>query len=132
MNYLIDTHIFLWIIKGENRFSKKQLEIFENANGNIYISNISFLEIALKFQKGKLNLSGFTPDQLPKIAKELGLKIVNFNAEVMATLYQLPQIKNHKDPFDRLLIWFCIQNNDTFISNDSKLHPYEEQGLKWI
>lgn len=132
MNYLIDTHIFLWIIGGKNKLSKQQIKILEEANDNIYISNISFLEIALKFQKGKLNLSGFSPDELPKVAEDLGLRILNLDTNIMASSHQLPTVDKHKDPFDRLFIWYCIQNHYTFISSDNKLHNYEKQGLKWI
>ncbi|SFV87011.1 hypothetical protein MNB_SUP05-SYMBIONT-4-1095 [hydrothermal vent metagenome] len=132
MKYLIDTHILIWLIKYPKKISKQQIAVLQNPENQIYISNINFWEVALKSSKGKLDLFGFSPSDLPRIATELNLKIVDINAQTMADSYQLLPIKNHKDPFDRLLIWFCIQNNYTFISNDSKLHPYEEQGLKWI
>ncbi|CAC9620634.1 hypothetical protein [uncultured Gammaproteobacteria bacterium] len=50
----------------------------------------------------------------------------------MANSYQLPSVKKHKDPFDRLLVWLCLQNNWTLLSADNKLNEYTQQGLKWI
>ncbi|WXU00065.1 MAG: hypothetical protein Ctma_0773 [Catillopecten margaritatus gill symbiont] len=132
MNYLIDTHILVWLIKYPKKISQQQLNIFQNSENKIYISNISFWEIALKSNKGKMEILGFNPDDLPIIAKELGLKILDINSQTMANSYQLSAVEKHKDPFDRLLIWHCIQNHYTFISSDSKLHNYEKQGLKWI
>ncbi|CAB5500433.1 hypothetical protein BTHERMOSOX_235 [Bathymodiolus thermophilus thioautotrophic gill symbiont] len=130
--YIIDTHIFLWLIKYPEKINPHQLQILQNARENIYISNISFLEIALKFQKGKLELFGFSPEQLVKIAKKMNLKIIDIDAQTMANSHQLPPVKKHKDPFDRLLVWLCLQNNWTLLSADNKLNEYTQQGLKWI
>lgn len=38
----------------------------------------------------------------------------------------------HKDPFDRILIWKCINDNITLISQDKKFSQYKEYGLKFI
>lgn len=132
MSYLLDTHILLWLIADDSKIKKSQLDALKNINNDIYISNISFLEIALKYQKGRLALSGLYPENLLEIVKDFQINIVDINAEIMATLHKLPQTKNHKDPFDRLLIWFCIQNNYTFISSDTKLQEYEPLGLQWL
>ncbi len=132
MKYMIDTHIFIWLIKSPEKISKKQIIALQNPNHQIYISNISFWEIALKYNKGKIDLLDFRPDDLPIIAKELNLKIIDINTQTMANSYQLNPVDKHKDPFDRMLVWFCIQNHHTLISTDNKLHVYEKQGLQWI
>lgn len=132
MKYLVDAHIFIWLIFNANKINQQQLQVLNNATGNIYISNISFWEIALKYHKGKLNLSGFLPEKLPEVAEKLGLKIIDISAQTMASSHQLSAVKTHKDPFDRMLIWFCIENNYTFVSTDNKLDEYKQQGLKWI
>ena len=132
MKYIIDTHIFIWLIKHPKKISKEQVIALKNPNNQIYISNISFWEISLKYNKGKIDLLGFSPNDLPIVAKELNLKIMDIDAQTMANSYQLTKVEQHKDPFDRMLIWFCIQNNHTFISNDDRLNEYKQQGLKWI
>ena len=41
-----------------------------------YISAITFWEISLKYQLGKINLVGILPDKLPIIAKDTGFEIL--------------------------------------------------------
>ncbi|MBE8189500.1 MAG: type II toxin-antitoxin system VapC family toxin [Candidatus Thioglobus sp.] len=132
MKYIVDTHIFIWLIRSAEKLTPQQLQVLKNASDNIYIVNISFWEIAIKHSVGKLDLFGFAPDELPKVAQELNLKIIDINSQTMANSYKLQQIPKHNDPFDRLLIWFCIENNYTFISADNKLNAYQKQGLLWI
>lgn len=52
MNYLIDTHILLWYIVGDKRISSEiQAKIESDAN-NIFLSNASLWEIAIKVSIG--------------------------------------------------------------------------------
>ncbi len=132
MRFVVDTNIFLWMFSCPSKISPAQLEIIKNQNNVILLTNLSFWEIAIKYKIGKMKLNGETPNNLLRIAKELDLNIVNIDAQTMANSYQLTKVEQHKDPFDRMLIWFCIQNNHTFISNDDRLNEYKQQGLKWI
>jgi len=45
---------------------------------------------------------------------------------------ELPLKKNHKDPFDRMLIWQAITGNMTMISKDEFFEQYKKDGLKLI
>lgn len=42
--------------------------------------------------------------------------------------YRLP--KEHKDPFDRMIIWQAVTSEMTLLSVDFKMNAYEEYGLK--
>lgn len=44
----------------------------------------------------------------------------------------LPWKENHKDPFDRMLVYQCINQNITLISKDNKMRLYKEDGLDCI
>lgn len=41
-----------------------------------------------------------------------------------------PKKDDHKDPFDRLLIWQAIANGYTLITQDSKIEQYRAVGLQ--
>ena len=45
---------------------------------------------------------------------------------------QLPQKTNHKDPFDRMLVYQCVKNKYTLISKDSRMGLYKTDGLKFF
>jgi len=46
-SYLIDTHIFLWLIFEPSKIDKEKLEILKKPKNKIYIANITFWEISL-------------------------------------------------------------------------------------
>lgn len=56
MEYLLDTHAFLWFINGDSELSEKAKAHIENSETTKYISIASFWEIAVKVSIGKLNL----------------------------------------------------------------------------
>jgi len=56
MQYLLDTHTFLWFINGDAQLSDKAQTIIENPIHERYISIASFWEMAIKRNLGKLEL----------------------------------------------------------------------------
>lgn len=130
--YLIDTHILLWLIFDPDKIDKKKLELLKNRKNKILVADISFWEISLKYNLGKLELSGLIPDELPKIAEQMGLEVIDVNKDVMASFYKLPKTKTHKDPFDRIIIWKCISSSLVLITQDNKFQEYQPYGLKFL
>lgn len=131
MNYLLDTHVFLWAIFDDDLLSQSASSIILNQDNTIFVSLISFWEISLKFNTGKLSLHNVFPEELPKYAEKSGFEILNLTPTEVSTSYRLPKLK-HKDPFDRLLIWQCINNNICLISKDSEFSEYKDHGLQII
>lgn len=131
MNYLLDTHAFLWAMLDHSRLSGTVSSVILNPDNEIYISVISFWEIALKFNIGKLSLQGVTPEELPLYAGKAGFEILGITPEEASTFYQLPRLK-HNDPFDRLIIWQCIKNSICLVTKDNEMNNYAHYGLKTI
>ena len=131
-DFLIDTHIFLWLTFSPEKLSSTTLEQLQNRQNQVLVSAVSFWEISLKYQLGKLHLSGISPHELLPVAHQMGLKILDFSTQELATFYQLPLIEGHKVPFDRLIIWQCITQNKTLVSHDAKLTGYQTIGLNVI
>ena len=130
MTYVIDTHIFLWLLFSPENVAFEKLMILKNPQHKIVITTISFWEISLKFNLGKLVLENTTPDKLPQLARMMNISIESIDAECMAGFHNLPQNRSHKDPFDRIIIWYCICNNYTLVSQNSQFSEYEVLGLK--
>ena len=128
---LLDTHSFLWAVIEPERLSSKLRRTIADPANEIHLSTVSFWEISLKFALGKLELSGCTPDDLVRIARDMGLDIVAPSAEEAAGFHRLPR-KAHKDPFDRMLIWQCLQRDWAFLSRDRALDDYRALGLKTV
>ena len=130
MTYVIDTHIFLWLLFSPENVAFEKLMILKNPQHKIVITTISFWEISLKFNLGKLVLENTTPDKLPQLARMMNISIESIDAECMAGFHNLQQNSYHKDPFDRIIIWYCICNNYTLVSQNSQFSEYEVLGLK--
>lgn len=127
--FLIDTHVFLWLAFDPSRIEEKKLALLSDPKNRVCVSNITFWEISLKYQLGKLGLEGVCPNQLPPLAEKMGLEIIDVAADVMASFYQLSLVEGHKDPFDRMIIWQCICDGATLISKDRKFSEYKVHGL---
>jgi len=129
---LIDTHIFLWLIFEPEKIKKEKLKILEDPQNTIYVSSISFWEISLKYSLSKLDLDDLKPDDLIELAQKMDIKIIDINTRDMASYFNLNKIAEHKDPFDRLLVWYCIRNGYSLVSCDSKFGEYAKFGLKLL
>ena len=130
MNCLIDTHVFIWFIMEPEKMSKKALDIIEDGENSIYISSISFWEIAIKNQSKKLDLGKIHVLHLPNIAEQYDFSILTPTPYDYVSISQIPMKENLHDPFDRMLIQQAIRNDLVLISKDEKFRQYEENGLQ--
>ena len=130
MDYLIDTHVFIWALLDTKKIPKKTFKILEDENNNIFISPISFWEIAIKHQSKKLELKGINVLQLPHIARQINFSVLAPQTYDYVSIGHIPLKENHHDPFDRMLIQQAIRNNLILISKDEKFRQYEENGLQ--
>lgn len=129
MSCLLDTHALLWTLFDPVRLGKKAADRLQNPDVAISVSVVSFWEISLKYATGKLTLSGAVPDDFPAIVRQSGFEILPIAETDAATFHHLPRLE-HKDPFDRLIIWQAISHKLTLISQDKAFGVYRELGLK--
>jgi len=129
MRYLLDTHTFIWAISDKEKLSLDTNQILNNTKNSIFVSAVTFWEISLKLSINKLKASGDLDTDLPKTCVKMGFQLLPLSAEEGATFYHLP-ITDHKDPFDRMLIWQAIQRDLIFITKDRSIDQYQSAGLK--
>ena len=129
MRFLLDIHVFIWMISKPKRLNKKVKELLENGDNLLFLSSISGLEISIKYQINKLKL----PEQPSKYVIE---KMKEYSVEELPVriihstfVNELPDI--HKDPFDRLLIAQSIIEKIPLITDDSIIKKYSNVELMW-
>lgn len=132
MKYLLDTHVFLWMLLHTDKLSKKVYNVLEDSGKEIYLSAISLWEIAIKHQLRKLDLGGEDIRLLPNVAAQSDVRIITPEPYDFITYSELPLKKEHRDPFDRLLIHTAIRNNLILISKDKKFEQYKKDGLQMM
>ena len=130
MKYLIDTHTLLWAITNEEELSKSIRELLSAPDENeILVSTVSFWEIAIKTNIGKLHLENFDMFRLQEYCEGLGFSIIKLEPQDALNYAKLPLREKHKDPFDRMLITTAINNGYTLISKDHNMPQYRVDGL---
>jgi len=132
MKCLLDTHSFIWAITDIKQLSVKAKRIIEDTNNEVCISVVTFWEMSIKHSLGKMTFGDLVTEDFIELARESSFSIVELSAPLAATVYRLPWRKNHKDPFDRMLVWKAIQSEFHLISKDSDFHLYNDLGLKLI
>ncbi|MDR3237601.1 MAG: type II toxin-antitoxin system VapC family toxin [Spirochaetia bacterium] len=132
MRLLLDTHTLLWSIGKSDELSQRVIKELKNTKNEILISAVLLWEIALKYSLGKLIIDSFDIKDIPKYCKKMGFELIPLDPVEALNSLQLPQKENHKDPFDRMLIYQCIHNKYTLVSRDSKIKLYKGDGLKYI
>jgi PIN domain nuclease of toxin-antitoxin system len=122
MKLLLDTHIFLWLISGDEKLPEIAKDAICDSQNEVFLSVASLWEIIIKNQIGKLplpeNPATFLPEQR-KLHQIQSLAIDEKSATVLATLPQL-----HRDPFDRILVCQAIYHDLTIITVDHILQTY--------
>ena len=92
--FLLDTHILLWYLSNSNQITDTIYEIINNQK-TIYVSIVSFLEIALKKNIGKLQLN-YSIQDIENLCIEKNISILPIKSIYLDELANLPKI--HNDP----------------------------------
>jgi len=96
------------------------------------VSVVSFWEVSIKYELGKIRLKGVTPEGFLTEAEKSNFAILTLKPSEASSGHLLLFLGNHRDPFDRILIWQAMQNNMTLVSNDSDFNLYRTLGLKLV
>ena len=123
MNYLLDTHAFLWFLNEDSALSASATTAIEDPSNVIHLSIASLWEIAIKVRIGKLELpesfAAFIRKQLEINSR---IRLLAISLDHLEVTTSTPLL--HRDPFDRLLIAQAIHENLTVITNDATFAIY--------
>lgn len=118
MRFLLDTCAFLWWLDEPEFFATKTYAQIQNAGNEVFVSAVSFLEIALKQRLGKLRYLG----DLEKFSDENGFINLALSRKHALLVADMPL--HHKDPFDRALIAQATIEGLTIVTRDRMFTRY--------
>jgi PIN domain nuclease of toxin-antitoxin system len=116
MKYLLDTCTFLWLGQEPDKISPIALRIINDADSQLYLSDISIWEITLKYASGRLAMPAEPHIWIPNKIKYHQLLSVALNHAVIYRSGDLPKV--HMDPFDRLISAQAITLGAVILSPD--------------
>ena len=121
MQLLLDTHVLLWSLAGDERLGERAVDLIEDGRNVVYVSAASIWEISIKRSLGKLRVPG---DVLAEVdaASFIRLPISFEHADAVAALPDL-----HADPFDRMLIAQARTDRLTLMTHDVVMRRYDVQ-----
>ncbi|MDR2971481.1 MAG: type II toxin-antitoxin system VapC family toxin [Bacteroidales bacterium] len=132
MIFLLDTHTFIWSLLKTINLGKNAKEIIYSRKNKICVSAVSFWEISIKTKLDKFLFQNIDINKFPQYARDMGFNIIDMQETESISFHELPLKADHKDPFDRMLIWQAITKNMTLISKDEKFEQYKQNGLKLV
>ena len=126
MQYLLDTHILIWFMKGNEKLPDKAREIIAN-NTEIYYSPLSVYEIDLKRAKhpDKISADGA---QIVLFCHKAGFKVLPFTEKHALEIKNLKRRENtppHNAPFDKMLLCQAVAENMLFMTHNSRIAEYD-------
>ena len=123
MRYLLDTHVWLWMLMDSPRLGPVTRERLASPDAQRVVSAVSYAEVAKKHALGKLPL----PCSVEHL-KMLGrFESASFDVDSAHQLVYLPNI--HKDPFDRMLVAQAKSSGMVLVSADEKVRQYSASTL---
>ena len=121
MQLLIDTHILIWFLEGNNVLSTQRQKLLTASQNEVFVSIASLWELSIKISLGKITLS----KSLFQIIQQLGvenIEILPISPQHVLQVETMPF--HHRDPFDRIIIAQAQIEGLTLMSDDSEFVNY--------
>lgn len=119
MKVLLDTCCFLWLCLEPEKLSPLAVHIIDDFSNELFLSDVSLWEIAMKNTAGKLPLPEPARAWLLAQRKFHQITGVPIDESAIYLTTELPLV--HADPFDRLIAAQAIENDFTILSSDTPL-----------
>ena len=131
MKYLLDTHIIIWLYRGDKKLPKKVCDMITSGENEIYFSSLAIFEISLKHK--------YHPDNMPSTGAEIakycidsGFKCLQLSLKQSLMFESLKRKEGkppHRDPFDNLMLAQAVADDMTFITHDEHIAEYDCENI---
>ncbi len=122
MRLLLDSHTFLWFIRGDPKLSGHAREEIESAENERLLSTASLWELSIKASLGKLRLTMPMTELVREHVTGNAMSLLTIVPEHLDVLTTLPF--HHQDPFDRLIIAQGLADGIAILGKDRIFDAY--------
>ena len=122
MKLLLDTQAALWFLAGDGRMSSVAREAIEAFDAEVYLSDASLWEIAVKRAKGAVRLAEPFESVLTAALDRNAIRPLAIARSHILGVARLPEL--HEDPFDRLIISSALVEGMKVVSHEAAFDGY--------
>ena len=111
--------------------------MFFDYSNTLYTSVLCVQELIHLFQIGKIgakkaNGKYLKAEEIISVLDEMSIRRVPITDKHLQEYAKLPFVRDHRDPFDRLIIAQAISDKAYLVSSDLKFPLYSKYGLETI
>jgi PIN domain nuclease of toxin-antitoxin system len=117
---LLDTHALIWLAEGSHRLGAIALEKINQAlaDGQLAVASISFWEIAMLIEKGRLEFN-IELDVWRHDLLQNGMQEISLTGAAAIRAGQLEDF--HGDPADRMIVATAMEQSAVLVTADRKI-----------
>ena len=121
---VLDTHIWVWWVHGDDQLTESQKEVITANEGDVIgISAISCWEVAKLVEYGRLELPCSLTDWFAQALSYPGIHILELTPAIAVASTQLPG-EFHRDPADQIIVSTARAHKCPLMTSDRKLLKY--------
>jgi PIN domain nuclease of toxin-antitoxin system len=121
---LLDTHIWIWWVHGDDRLSGEHLELLQEYESiGLGVSVISCWEVAKLVEYQRLSLPCRVNEWLEQALAYPGIRLLNLTPQISVESTQLPE-PFPRDPADQIIVATARLYDCPLMTVDSKIANY--------
>lgn len=128
---VLDTHVLYWLWAGEvGRLSRRAREAVDRADG-LLVSAISWYELALLFERGRIDAIGTTPEAaVASMADRVLTAPISWRIALRAAALEA-SADFPRDPADRLVYATAVDRGARLVTADGRLRSFSGETCLW-
>jgi PIN domain nuclease of toxin-antitoxin system len=124
---LLDTHVLLWWLRDLPELSPQTKAMIANPDSQLIVSVASFWEIAIKWRRGQIDVSGSALHDETVANRIAVISVAHAHLKVLEAFeFAL----DHKDPFDHMITAQAVAENAVLVTADRRLLAYPIKSLR--
>lgn len=137
MRLYLDTNILVFLLGNPSSLNDDVQELLFDYSNTLHTSSVCVHELIHLFQIGKITWKKqdgrrFEATDILEVLHSMYVDIMPITEKNLETYASLPIVRDHRDPFDRLIISQAISDKATLVSSDLKFEWYGKTGLDFI
>jgi PIN domain nuclease of toxin-antitoxin system len=127
-NFLLDTIAFDFLVNANGDIPKTTKSLIEDSQNNLFLSIVSIWEMSIQAAQQKITFAKPFQEVIYEELRKHEITLIELSVEDTHTQASMPFLnihgKQHKDPFDRIIIAQAIHRTLPVVSCDSKFPFY--------